>query len=63
MKAKVVIGDQTKYVTFRNELLEYVLDNVDSFEDHTGQDWYFIFKDFNVVNLADESDVEDLYWK
>lgn len=62
MKAKVTIGDQTRYITFSDTLLEAVKNGVDEFEDRTDADWYFIFKDYNVVRLESEEQIEDLYW-
>lgn len=62
MKAKVIIGDQTRYITFSDTLLEAVKNGVDEFYDRTDADWYFIFKDYNVVRLESEEQIEDLYW-
>lgn len=62
MKAKVTIGDQTRYITFSDTLLEAIKNGVDEFYDRTDADWYFIFKDYNVVRLESEEQIEDLYW-
>ena len=62
MKAKVTIGDQTRYITFPDTLLEAVKNGVDEFYDRTDADWYFVYKDYNVVRLESEEQVEDLYW-
>ncbi len=35
---------------------------VDDFQDRTDADWYFIYKDYNVVKVESEEQIEDLYW-
>jgi hypothetical protein len=62
MKAKITIGDSTRYITFPDRLLEAVKNGVDAFEDRTDADWYFICKDYNVIPLYSEEQIEDLYW-
>lgn len=62
MKAKVTIGDQTRYITFPDTMLEAVKNGVDAFEDKTDVDWYFIFKDYNVIRLESEEQIEDLIY-
>jgi hypothetical protein len=62
MKAKIIIGDSTRYITFPDRLLEAVKNGVDDFQDRTDADWYFIYKDYNVVKVESEEQIEGLYW-
>jgi hypothetical protein len=62
MKAKITIGDSTRYITFPDRLLEAVKNGVDDFQDRTDADWYFIYRDYSVIRVESEEQIEDLYW-